>query len=757
MDFFSGRTNTLKNLSILPIVLALMTGCGGGGGGGDDTPNSGDNSGSPNQPPVAMAGADQVVTSGSLVTLDGSSSFDADGNIISYSWSQSSGQPSLSIQHTNTDTASFNAPNVAIQTRFVFQLQVRDDSQAQDSDTLTVTVQPQVASTDYSQLTGPVILGSADTPDTAESVAVYGSYAYVADWESGLQIIDVTNPLNPLLVSFINTADRATDVAISDDGATAYIADNGGIYAIDITSPETPVIAQHLQSGIADYYATALDIENDRLYAARDDLMVFDVSNPSNMRLLGRIALSVSGASQASDLQVAGGIVYMANNTDGMSIWDARNPSNIVAMGSADSENRADAIFYTNNRLYMTDQEAGTKIYDVSNPSIPSLEGVIPTNESLWAGFEASNIWVEGDTAYVAADAAIQVWDIQDSNAPSLIGQAKANGGGNGGQGMQLVGDLIYIISSAKGLQIIDISDPASAPLLREPNISFLSQLYSFSNNKAYTARTWLESIDIKAPDVQNRTTVPIQASHSYVQADIAYSILTGSGSLNISNISDQDNPVTLSLTTFPASVNNIRNQILDKKNDQLLIGNGSGVMHLVNVSDPTNPVVNTIDLTISGYNKVLGINGDNVYVQKGSDELALIDISDQANIVEIGSLETSANHLLVDGDYLYLSGVFGFRIMDISSPSSPTLIAEIEEDEITNRISKNGDFIFVGTGQSGAGRGLIVDVKEPEFPRYTHLATDGKNSAGALSEGNVAVFQASDKLSVYDVSGYFD
>lgn len=72
------------NLSnLLPAVfLALLLGaCGGGGGGADDT--------SPvtvNTPPVASAGTAQSASINTIVTLDGSKSSDADGDVLSYAW-----------------------------------------------------------------------------------------------------------------------------------------------------------------------------------------------------------------------------------------------------------------------------------------------------------------------------------------------------------------------------------------------------------------------------------------------------------------------------------------------------------------------------------------------------------------------------------------------------------------------------------------------------------------------------------------------
>ena len=62
---------------------------------------------------------------------------------------------------------------------------------------------------------GSHIVGSADTPGSARDVHVSGNYAYVADWVSGLQVIDISNPENPTITSSAHTPSAAYDVYIS--------------------------------------------------------------------------------------------------------------------------------------------------------------------------------------------------------------------------------------------------------------------------------------------------------------------------------------------------------------------------------------------------------------------------------------------------------------------------------------------------------------------------------------------------------------
>jgi hypothetical protein len=76
--------------------------------------------------PSANAGADQIVTPYTNVTLNGSGSSDPDGTIASYRWVQVNG-PNVEILNANTAYASFVAPDAGpLGASLVFQLQVSD-------------------------------------------------------------------------------------------------------------------------------------------------------------------------------------------------------------------------------------------------------------------------------------------------------------------------------------------------------------------------------------------------------------------------------------------------------------------------------------------------------------------------------------------------------------------------------------------------------------------------------------------------------
>jgi chitinase len=101
------------------------------------------NTTAPNAPPVAEAGDDQMVDRGERVTLDGSGSTDADGEIVRYSWRQRSGTRVNLRATDNPAEVTFSAPHTGgrhEQSLLLFELTVTDDNGASSNDTVQVLI-----------------------------------------------------------------------------------------------------------------------------------------------------------------------------------------------------------------------------------------------------------------------------------------------------------------------------------------------------------------------------------------------------------------------------------------------------------------------------------------------------------------------------------------------------------------------------------------------------------------------------------------
>jgi hypothetical protein len=94
------------------------------------------------QIPVANAGPSLTVQPSSNVVLDGSKSYDSNGDSLQFLWLQLAGGPAVSLLNNATAAPSFIAPSVPNTTTLTFQLIV-SDGQTDSTPVYTyVTVQP---------------------------------------------------------------------------------------------------------------------------------------------------------------------------------------------------------------------------------------------------------------------------------------------------------------------------------------------------------------------------------------------------------------------------------------------------------------------------------------------------------------------------------------------------------------------------------------------------------------------------------------
>jgi hypothetical protein len=123
-----------------------------------------------NGPPTSDAGPDQEVNEDTTVTLNGSNSFDPDGDNVSYQWNQVAG-PSVTLSDPAAVNPTFVTPFVEwAGVSFTFELTLTDTSGLQATDTTIVNVTLPLANTP------PIaVVGDDQTVDEDETVTLNGS------------------------------------------------------------------------------------------------------------------------------------------------------------------------------------------------------------------------------------------------------------------------------------------------------------------------------------------------------------------------------------------------------------------------------------------------------------------------------------------------------------------------------------------------------------------------------------------------------
>ncbi len=119
---------------VMSVLMLAISGCGGSDGGSDGVDV---NATSENNAPIANAGADQNIVTASIVTLDGSSSSDADSDSLTYAWSILS-KPAGSTAALLGETFVNSMFVADLDGVYVVQLIVNDGTTSSTSDVVTV-------------------------------------------------------------------------------------------------------------------------------------------------------------------------------------------------------------------------------------------------------------------------------------------------------------------------------------------------------------------------------------------------------------------------------------------------------------------------------------------------------------------------------------------------------------------------------------------------------------------------------------------
>jgi hypothetical protein len=184
-----------------------------------------------NSPPVADAGPDQTVSALAMVTLDGTGSFDPDGNLpLLYSWFQTSG-PGAPLSNPNAAQPTFLAPPiVGVMT---FDLYVTDSlgtTSPPDSVSITIQNQAPVANAGPDQT---VIIGSMVTLDGTASYDPDGHLPLTYQWiQTGGLVVALDNPAicSPTFVSPSSASTLTFSLVVTDSLMQASVQDTVSIF-----------------------------------------------------------------------------------------------------------------------------------------------------------------------------------------------------------------------------------------------------------------------------------------------------------------------------------------------------------------------------------------------------------------------------------------------------------------------------------------------------------------------------------------------
>jgi len=285
----------------------------------------------------------------------------------------------------------------------------------------------------------------------------------------GVHIVDLTNPANPVLLGKVNSTNgnghnTIHEMMVFDQGSSRYLLENSNstgtttLKIIDVTNPAAPVWKYDFTSG-AGGWIHAMHLRGTRLYLSaffNPRVDIYDIPNLATTAPTFKGSVQVGGNSNHSSwTNETGEYLYSArelSNGD-VRVYDVRDPAVPLLIRSIKaSDLNINAITPHNpvvmgNRLYVAWYQAGTQIFDISDPTNPIRIGQYDTYQPEFAPSQEERQTLEN----------AEPWDMI-CGSDSLARTLPTSYGGNWAVYPFLGHDRVLLGDLANGLAIIDAS-----------------------------------------------------------------------------------------------------------------------------------------------------------------------------------------------------------------------------------------------------------------------------------------------------------
>jgi hypothetical protein len=492
-------------------------------------------------------------------------------------------------------------------------------------------------------------------------IAVHGNYAYVADRNDGLKVIDISNENSP---EHKATIDTVTAIGVGVSGSFAYVVDWINLNVVDISDPPN-VNNDSIKRTCAVPNGDQVEV-GDRVggkqyaYVKRgfNSLAVVDISDPMNVddnSLVSTLLASVMGVNRIFDIRAQGNYLYVAGDLG--YILDISDPENIndsINLGTGIPF--GDGIYSYGDFLYGFVYGHGTYSLTIYHCSLPNLPTEVVSVDTLNG---AENVAVRGRYVYVADYSGLSIYRIDNQDSLTLTPVGSYTDGGSASC-ITVHGDCAFLGTWSHGVVIIDISVPE--------NVDNSSKLGAF---------------DLSAYDVK-------------VRGDHAYLACNQNGFYMV-DISDFNNPIIEDAILYGDDC-----RMVSLSDDYAYIAAADYGAIAVNIDRESSGYFTEEGRFLNIYwVNAVSLKNPYVYVADGLEGLKIVDIfTSDPTIQLINSLDThDASDIDIFGHYAFIAdGSEGIKIIDISHPESQQ-----------NPLDPPSGPVLIGTCDTNDARGIAV------------------------------------------------
>lgn len=638
----------------------------------------------------------------------------------------------------------------------------------------------ELAVLDISTPSHPQRVGYHILPDKAVDIYVDGNYAYAAVGDWGLRIIDISNPTNPFEVGSYSTSVPIQRIVVSKGYAYLPLSEcesygtflptrcSGGVQIIDVSNPSQPVrVGCHKMSGtpasiaIDGNFAYISEFTSSGISEAR--LLKMDISIPRFARIIKIQNLDFGGKLVAND-----GFLYFSARFDKFRILNISNPYAYFETGLYDSKHPSgtrNAIYdavVSEQYAYLVVEGVGIQVLDISNQAQPILVSNYEVTGKI------SDISLSGNYIYIATDInGLEIVSIEDHFSLAKSGAYESP---ISVSKLEVIDNLLYTSSEDSGMRVVDVFDPKMPTIVAGYSFSegmmnlagddekiFVSGI-EVDKNQAYLA---IKDIGITTVDISNPSnpfgsdlySIPYGINDIAIQDNRAYITKGANTSTGINGVEVIKLPLNSSIVennyTLPSSFN----EVVLGDNYAYILGD-EGLL-TIDISDPR-------DIRQVGfYNSKnqfgllgLAIDNNNAYIAT-SNGLQIVSLSNSGIPSENQSSFFQGLRvvdIVTEDGLAYAATISGLRILNISNPKQPELVGSYRmKTQVTYAVIKDDNIVYLSTQDEGV---IILDVSIPSNPIKLGNYVPSSEVESLAIEGNyVYIATRNDGLRVIDIS----
>jgi hypothetical protein len=262
---------------------------------------------------------------------------------------------------------------------------------------------------DISNPRSPRLCATIDTPGYAMGVStperasrsgrIPTLHAFVADFDGGFQVVDVTDPRHATIVGHCALADLAVDL-VAVEGRAFVALGEGGLQIIDISNPGSPVVISHLDTP---GFASDVAMSGGRaLVADGSALIIIAVSNGHRPKVIESLPLD------AVSVTLAGSSAFVGTRDRRLVVLDVSDSSPATIVGSVSlPDYPRKVVELAHNFALVASGLGGGVIVNISNRDAPTVVGLIQATQAAW------DVTTTGGTICIAGPKGIELFEIE--------------------------------------------------------------------------------------------------------------------------------------------------------------------------------------------------------------------------------------------------------------------------------------------------------------------------------------------------------